>query len=143
MYHSTETALLKITNYILMHQNEQCSITLVAIDLSAAFDLVNHSIILERLDTYYGICGTALEWFRSYLSVCRHRVVINGVYSKEKMLDHGVPQGSVLGAKLYTLYNYTNTISHTRGFSLIPTLMILSYMRNLIVKALPHANSSQ
>ena len=102
MYHSTETALLKITNYILMNQNEQCSTVLVAIELSAAFDLVNHSILLERL--YYGISGTALEWFRSYLSGRTQSVVINGVNSKEKMLDHGVPQGSVLGARLYTLY---------------------------------------
>ena len=95
MYHSTETALLKITNDILMNQNEQCSTTLVAIDLSAAFDLVNHSILLGRLYTYYGISGTTLEWFRSYLSGRTQSVVINGVHSKEKMLDHGVPQGSV------------------------------------------------
>ena len=61
MYHSTETALLKITNNILMNQNEQCSTALVAIDLSAAFDLVNHSIFLERLYTYYGISGVVLE----------------------------------------------------------------------------------
>ena len=63
MYHSTETALLKITNDILMNQNEQCSTALVAIELSAAFDSVNHSMLLERLYTYYGISGTALEWF--------------------------------------------------------------------------------
>ena len=87
-----------------MNQNEQCSTALVAINLSAAFDLVNHSTLLERLDTYYGISGTAFEWFRSYLSGRTHRVLINGVYSKVKMLDHGVPQGSVLGARLYTLY---------------------------------------
>ena len=73
MYHSMETALLKITNDILMNQNEQCSTALVAIDLSAAFDLVNHSILLERLYTYYGISGTALEWFRSYLSECSYK----------------------------------------------------------------------
>ena len=89
MYHSTETFLLKITNDILMNQNEQCSTALVAIDLSAAFDLVNHSILLERLYTYYGISGTALEWFRSYLSGRTQSVVINGVHSQEKMLDHG------------------------------------------------------
>ena len=63
MYHSTEIALFKIINDILLNQNEQCSTALVVVDLSAAFDLVNHSILLERLDTYYGISGTALEWF--------------------------------------------------------------------------------
>ena len=104
MYHSTETALLKITNDIIINQNEQCSTALVAIDLSAAFDLVNHSILLERLYTYYGISGTALEWFRSYSSGGTQSVVINGVHSKRKMLDHGVPRGSALGARLYTLY---------------------------------------
>ena len=84
MYHSTETALLKITNDILMNQNEQCSTALVAIDLSAAFDLVNHSILLERLYTYYGISGTALEWFRSNLPGRTQSVVINRVHSKQK-----------------------------------------------------------
>ena len=78
-----------------MNHNEQCSTALVAINLSAAFDLVNHSILLERLYTYHGISGTALEWFLSYLSGRTQSVVINGVHSKEKMHDHGVPQGSL------------------------------------------------
>ena len=72
---------------------------------------VNHSILLEGLYTYYGISGTALEWFRSYLSGRTQSVVINGVHSKEKMLDHGVPQVSVLGARLYTFY--IRPLSHT------------------------------
>ena len=50
------------------------------------------------------ISGTALEWFRSYLSGRTQHVVINGIYSKEKKVDHGVPQGSVFGARLYALY---------------------------------------
>ena len=55
IYHSMETAVLNVTNDSLMNQNEQYSTALVAIDLSAAFDLVNHSILFERQDTYYGI----------------------------------------------------------------------------------------
>ena len=67
-----------------MNQNEQCSTALVSIDLSAVFDLVNHYILLERLDTYYGINGTALEWFRSYLSGRTQRVGIMGFIPRRK-----------------------------------------------------------
>ena len=101
MYHSH----LEITNHILMNQNEQCSTALVAIDLSDAFDLVNHSILLERLYTYYRISGIGVV---PILFIWLHAECINGVHSKEKMLDHGVPQGSVLGARLYTLYILTH-----------------------------------
>ena len=73
MYHSTETALLKITNDILMNQNEQRSTALVAIDLSAVFDLVNHSNLIKR--DYIHIMESVVRYWSgsdpTYLVVCR------------------------------------------------------------------------
>ena len=66
--HSTEAALLKIYNDILMAMNRQRVFLLVLLDLSAAFDTVEHSVSLSRLSTSFVIRGTALEWFVSYLS---------------------------------------------------------------------------
>ena len=65
--HSTDTALLKIYNDILMAMNRQEVVLLVLLDLSAAFDAVEYSVLLSRLCTSLGIRGTALEWFASYL----------------------------------------------------------------------------
>ena len=103
-YHSTETAMLKISNDILTNKDHNESTGLVCIDLSAAFDLVDHSILLKRLFDYFGIRGTALAWFKSYLTGRSQRVLIDDVRSNKKQLRQGVPQGSVLGARLYTLY---------------------------------------
>ena len=74
---------------------------LVCIDLSAAFDLVDHSILLKRLFDYFGIRGTALAWFTSYLTGRSQRVLIDDMRSDKKQLRQGVPQGSVLGARLF------------------------------------------
>ena len=103
-YHSTETAILKITNDILVHKDNKQSTALVSIDLSAAFDLVDHTILLKRLNNYFGVTGLALKWFNSYLSGRSQSVCIENVRSDNKQLLQGVPQGSVLGARLYTLY---------------------------------------
>ena len=103
-YHSTETAMLKISNDILTNKDHNESTGLVCIDLSAAFDLVDHSILLKRLFDYFGKRGTALAWFKSYLTGRSQRVLIDDVRSDKKQLRQGVPQGSVLGARLYTLY---------------------------------------
>jgi len=66
--HSTETALVIVTNDILMKINTQEMTLLVILDLSAAFDTVNYNILLTCLDKEFGICGVALEWFKSYLA---------------------------------------------------------------------------
>ena len=68
---------------------------LVLLDLSAAFDTINHEK-LHRLETRFGINGTALDWFRSYLSNRSQAVRINNSSSEKIYLNFGVPQGSVL-----------------------------------------------
>lgn len=67
-HHSTETALLKVKNDILMNIEDQCVTLLVLLDLSAAFDTVDHRILLDRLQFDFGISGSALNWFESYFS---------------------------------------------------------------------------
>ena len=102
--HSTETALLKVKNDILLSMNRQHATLLVLLDLSAAFDTVDHTVLLQRLRSKFGISRTALNWFSSYLSGRSQRVNINGTLSDRFMLECGVPQGSCLGPLLFIIY---------------------------------------
>ena len=77
---------------------------LVLRDLSAAFDTLDHSSIIELLSGRYGISGTALNWIRSYLSNWVERVKLLDKLGEPFKTDYGVPQGSVLGPLLFTLY---------------------------------------
>ena len=103
--HSTETALLKVTNDILLNMNSQQTVLLVLLDLSAAFDTVDYSVLLRRLQFSFGIAGTPLKWFSSYLTARRQRISICGTLSDSFGLDWGVPQGSCLGPLLYIIYS--------------------------------------
>ena len=83
----------------------QHTVLLVLLDLSAAFDTVDHSLLLRRLQTSFGISGAPLDWFTSYLTARRQRVSISGALSGSLSLDWGVPQGSCLGPLLYIMYS--------------------------------------
>ncbi len=102
--HSTETALVKITNDLLLASDKGGISLLVLLDLSAAFDSIDHDIVIDRLQNYTGIQGQALRWFRSYLSDRYHFVYLNGESSQLSPVKYGVPQGSVLGPVLFSLY---------------------------------------
>ncbi|XP_072041364.1 uncharacterized protein [Amphiura filiformis] len=103
--HSTETALLRVQNDILQELDSNQEAVLVLLDLSAAFDTIDHEILLQRLEKRYGIGGVALSWFRSYLANRTQSVVIGDSESRQHELVYGVPQGSVLGAPLFTFYS--------------------------------------
>uniref|UniRef100_A0A4W5LQJ5 Reverse transcriptase domain-containing protein n=1 Tax=Hucho hucho TaxID=62062 RepID=A0A4W5LQJ5_9TELE len=103
-FHSTETALIKVFNDLLISTDSGDSAILMLLDLTAAFDTVDHCVLISRLEHSVGIKGTALEWFRSYLSERVFKVGVGGSTSPAAPLSCGVPQGSILGPILFSLY---------------------------------------
>ncbi|MCH1595850.1 MAG: hypothetical protein L7S42_05015 [Flavobacteriaceae bacterium] len=102
--HSTETALLRIQNdFLQFMDNKQCCF-LVLLDLSAAFDTVNHSVLINRLADRFGIQDNALNWIQSYLSDRKNFVYINKAKSIPVLQQCNVPQGSVLGPTFFSDY---------------------------------------
>ncbi len=91
-------------NDITLAVDAEKSVVLVLLDLTAAYDTVDHAVLLSRLDHYVDIRGTALEWFRSYLSKRSFSVMIGDLSSSHASLCCGVPQGSTLGPILFSLY---------------------------------------
>ena len=104
-YYSTELALLLALNNNIYQAIDEGSLTvLISLDLSAAFYSIDHTILLSRLHTSFGIYGRALAWFHSYLEGCSQFVRIGCSTSPVTLCTMGVLQGSVLDPMLFSLF---------------------------------------
>ena len=101
--HSCEHAVLDVQNNIIKSLERKQVAALLLLDFSKAFDMVDHDILLVKLE-HYGIRGSNLDWFRTYLKDRTQYVHVNDYSSERKTIAHGVPQGSVLGPTLFLLY---------------------------------------
>ena len=102
-HHSTETALTKITNDLLMASDSGLLTILILLDLTAAFDTICHTTLLSRLSSI-GLTHIPLQWFTSYLSGRTQFVQLRSLNSTSVPVTSGVPQGSVLGPLLFIIY---------------------------------------
>ena len=103
-HHSCETMLLKLVDDVLVGIDKKFGVVVLMVDLSAAFDTVDHGRLLNILEFKYHITGLALLWLKSFLTGRLQRVKFNGFISEAIVVAYGVPQGSILGPLLFNLY---------------------------------------
>ena len=120
-HHSCETSLIKLVNNILWAMEKQEVTAVRVLDLSVAFDTVDHDLLLTVLDRRFGVKGTALKWYEQYLKPRKFKVSINNTYSSEQTINYSVPQGSIQGAFLFNAY--ASTITEV----IPPTLELMGY----------------
>ena len=106
-FHSTDTNILKMTNDILWNMERRKVTSLVTLDLTAAFDTVDHNILLSVFQRSFGINSHALQWCESYLRPRQFHVKIRNSVSQSRDLPFSVPQGSAAGPVFYTMYAST------------------------------------
>ncbi len=121
--HSTESALLKVTNEIMLATDNGSAVALVLLDLSSAFNMVDNKILISRLENLVGIQGTVLNWFQSFLTNRQFSVCIGKHTSSAAHLSCGVPQGSILAPTLFLF------IPAAIGFHLFKIWSIFSLIR--------------
>ncbi len=101
--HSTTQAIGQLNNWVLEAMDRKELTGLLFVDISKAFDSINHKILLGKLE-HIGLSESSLKWFKSYLKDRQQRVCINGELSEARQIDLGVPQGSILGPLLFNVY---------------------------------------
>ena len=130
--HSTNDAITELITNITENFENKTSTLSVFLDLSKAFDTIDHNILLNKLN-HYGIRGTALNWFRSYLTKRQQYVKINQCKSTKKQITCGVPQGSVLGPLLFIIYtnDLPNCLTYTHAILFADDTTIYTNSNNL------------
>ena len=101
---SCETALTKVYNDVLTYLDSNTGIIMVFLDLSAAFDTIDHDLMLKKLRNIYLMDGNTLKWFKSYLENRQSYVKIDDHLSRGRRSRSGVPQGTILGPILFSMY---------------------------------------
>ena len=122
---------LNVTDSIIHAADNSKATVLVALDQSAAFDMIEHDIFISRLQDSFGVSGAALNWIRTYLIGRSQMVAIGNSRSPVTACQFGVPQGSVLGPLFFTLYiaPVAKAFSSQLFFSVSPD--IANYLTNL------------
>ena len=102
--HSTETALLHVMKMVYTAADAKKITTLIGLDISAAFDTIDHSVLASSLESQFGVVGAASSWLQSYLCGHQQFVRLGRHSSSMTQCDCGVLEGSVLGPLLFTAY---------------------------------------
>ena len=130
--HSTVNAVTELVSHVIKAMDRKENTIGVFLDLSKAFDTVNHNIMLRKLE-FYGIRGIALQWFKHYLSGRKQYVMFNNTQSSMQYITCGVPQGSVLGPLLFLIYinDIPNCLKHSKSIVFADDTTIFTSCNNM------------
>ena len=121
------TQLLSHIEQIYKSLNDYNEVDIIYLDFAKAFDKVDHSVLLNKLERY-GVKGKAYKWIKEFLCDRNQTVVVEGQKSSFQRVRSGVPQGAVLGPILVVLYinDLLSTINHCKDFSFADDIKLLS-----------------